>query len=433
MAVQQPQTPYVQIIRRTFALLLALAVFAGCEKEREPAEITSSQEEAVLRSTAGSAAAFTVTATGPWTLTTTGSGFGISPTAGGRGETTVTVTASDGNPGRSRVKLGTVALTLNAGGAQCSVTVSQSPATATQTMLLYMPGRDLLKFYKQNIDGVLKAVDANVPGDGRVLVGCHGKAWVPANQGALSYSARMSKELEDLWTPAPGALTTRSFGDTGRSIDITDFAAAVKAQNYRTDYLLFDACFMANIETLYDLRECTDYVIAAPCEIMGQGFPYDRAMPWFFTDGGKGRDLTKVCEAFWNFYMNDATTQSGCISLAVMSEMEGMKEVMRRINAAPKKSYAEELQSYEGMSSHIFYDLGHWVELACGDAKLKEDFKAQLDKAFPKAARLSTPGFYSAYNGRMNPVAYYSGVSFSEPSDKYVEENKQTSWYRDTH
>ena len=170
MAVQQPQTPYVQIIRRTFALLLALAVFAGCEKEREPAEITSSQEEAVLRSTAGSAAAFTVTATGPWTLTTTGSGFGISPTAGGRGETTVTVTASDGNPDRSRVKLGTVALTLNAGGAQCSVTVSQSPATATQTMLLYMPGRDLLKFYKQNIDGVLKAVDANVPGDGRVLV-----------------------------------------------------------------------------------------------------------------------------------------------------------------------------------------------------------------------------------------------------------------------
>ena len=53
--------------------------------------------------------------------------------------------------------------------------------------------------------------------------------------------------------------------------------------------------------------------------------------------------------------------------------------------------------------------------------------------AVPQAARLNTPEFYSAYNGRMNPVAYYSGVSFSEPSDKYTEENKQTSWYRDTH
>ena len=370
------------------------------------------------------------------------------------------------------------------------------PALADRTVLLYMPGQSLSTYYKNNIQGIHTAVTDRALGNGRMLIcwqpekqtsavmleiyydrnkrrsetktlktyddfnagsaadvqrifadaaelapaqnygliiGCHGKAWIPASGGVLPYSLRSAEPDDDVWTTAPGAKTTRSFGDTGRSIDITDFAAAVKAQNYRTDYLLFDACFMANIETLYDLRECTDYVIAAPCEIMGEGFPYERAMPWFFTDGGKTRDLTKVCEAFWNFYMNDATTQSGCISLAVMSEMEGMKEVMRRINAAPKKSYAEELQSYEGMSSHIFYDLGHWVELACGDAGLKEDFKAQLDKAFPKAARLSTPGFYSAYNGRMNPVAYYSGVSFSEPSDKYVEENKQTSWYRDTH
>lgn len=358
MAIQQPETPYLQIIRRTLWLLLAVTLLAGCEKTEERAGLTTTQDEVVLRSTAGSEAAFTVSSTEAWSLTTTGSGFDVSPTRGGRGETTVTVRAQDDNTGHSRIKLGTVMLNLTAGGAQCSVTVSQSPATATQTMLLYMPGRDLLNFYKQNIDGVLKAVDANVPGDGRILVcyqpnthsqaemyeayfnaekqaaaftllksyddfaaadpacvqrmlsdvaalapaqhygiivGCHGKAWVPADHGALSYSARMTNELEDLWIPMPGALLTRSFGDTGRSIDITNFAAAVKAQNYRPDYLLFDACFMANIETLYDLRECTDYVIAAPCEIMAQGFPYERAMPWFFTDGGKEYNLTKVC------------------------------------------------------------------------------------------------------------------------------------------
>ena len=61
-----------------------------------------------------------------------------------------------------------------------------------------------------------------------IIVGCHGKAWVPADHGATS--ARMTNELEDLWIPMPGALLTRSFGDTGRSIDITNFAAAVKAQ-----------------------------------------------------------------------------------------------------------------------------------------------------------------------------------------------------------
>ena len=183
MAIQQPETPYLQIIRRTLWLLLAVTLLAGCEKTEERAGLTTTQDEVVLRSTAGSEAAFTVSSTEAWSLTTTGSGFDVSPTRGGRGETTVTVRAQDDNTGHSRIKLGTVMLNLTAGGAQCSVTVSQSPATATQTMLLYMPGRDLLKFYKQNIDGVLKAVDANVPGDGRVLV-CYPPA--PSTSGPSS-------------------------------------------------------------------------------------------------------------------------------------------------------------------------------------------------------------------------------------------------------
>ena len=31
------------------------------------------------------------------------------------------------------------------------------------------------------------------------------------------------------------------------------------------------------------------------------------------------------------------------------------------------------------------------------------------------------------------PLSKSNPAPFSEPSDKYVEENKQTSWYRDTH
>ena len=74
-----------------------------------------------------------------------------------------------------------------------------------------------------------------------IIVGCHGKAWVPADHGALGYSARMTNELEDLWIPMPGALLTRLVRRTrGGQIDITNFAAAVKAQRiYRPDYLLF--------------------------------------------------------------------------------------------------------------------------------------------------------------------------------------------------
>ena len=217
------------------------------------------------------------------------------------------------------------------------------PAVATQTLLLYMPGRGLINYYERNIEGVSAAVTNQIPGDGRILVcyqpekhssavmleiyydrnkrrsetktlktydgfnagnpekvrqlfadaaelapaqnygliiGCHGKAWIPVASGSLSYSMRRSAE-DDLWAAPPGAKQTRSFGDKGYELNITELKEALEAQQFRFDYLIFDDCFMANIETLYDLRSVIGYIVASPCEVMGDGFPLrpDRPPP----------------------------------------------------------------------------------------------------------------------------------------------------------
>lgn len=374
------------------------------------------------------------------------------------------------------------------------------PATADQTVLLYMPGRSLLNFYKNNIAGICKAVTDRIPGNGRMLVcyqpesqtkavvqeiyyntakrrcetitlktyddfhagsaarvvqmfaeaailapaqrygliiGCHGKAWVPAASGAIPYSAAAPKD--DVWTAAPGAKMTRSFGDSGYELDITELGAALSSLPHRFDYLIFDDCFMANIETLYDLRDAVDYVVASPCEIMGAGFPYDRVIPHLFTDETPLVKLEKSCWEFWNFYENDWASlpdneQSGCISLAVMPELYALAEVMQRINENGKQPFElSELQSYKGGSTPLFYDLGHYVTLSCGDPALVEEFSAQLDRAFPVSCRLHTANFYSQYNDRLNPISFYTGVSVSEPSTRFAAENRQTNWYRRTH
>lgn len=86
MAIQQPETPYLQIIRRTLWLLLAVTLLAGCEgKYVDRPRLTATQNEVVLRSTAGSEAAFTVSSTEAWSLTTTGGGFDVSPTRAAAG------------------------------------------------------------------------------------------------------------------------------------------------------------------------------------------------------------------------------------------------------------------------------------------------------------------------------------------------------------
>lgn len=324
------------------------------------------------------------------------------------------------------------------------------PAVATQTLLLYMPGRGLINYYERNIEGVSAAVTNQIPGDGRILVcyqpekhssavmleiyydrnkrrsetktlktydgfnagnpekvrqlfadaaelapaqnygliiGCHGKAWIPVASGSLSYSMRRSAE-DDLWAAPPGAKQTRSFGDKGYELNITELKEALEAQQFRFDYLIFDDCFMANIETLYDLRSVIGYIVASPCEVMGDGFPYDRIVPHLFETGPVADRLAETCREFWNLYENEyqSTTwkeQSGCISLAVTSQLDALAEVMRRINEKGKQPFElSQLQYYEGLMTHLFYDLGHYVELSCGDPALVEEFTTQLDRAF---------------------------------------------------
>ncbi len=364
------------------------------------------------------------------------------------------------------------------------------------TMLLYMPGRSLLNpYYERNIEGVERAVAAGAIRNGRIMVcyqpeshdratlleicydarqqkavrkvlktyetfraettasvrelfadvqrfastksyglaiGCHGFAWVPAGT-PLPRSYQPER-------PLPGALVTRAtrfFGDSGHQLNIAQLADAVAGLPFRFDYLIFDGCFMANIETLYDLRRSFDYIIASPCEIMGAGFPYDRVIPRLFASGGA--DLSGTCWEFWNFYQNDWNTiggnaQSGCISLAVTSELDALAAAVAEIHAGPTRAYdADALQSYEGLSTHLFYDLDDYIRTICADNNRYARFKEQLNRAFPEACRLYTPSFYSAYNLQMNEIKTYSGVTTSEPSQRYTDLHKETAWYKATH
>ena len=384
--------------------------------------------------------------------------------------------------------------------AACSKEVSgyDPPALADRTVLLYMPGQSLIAYYENNIQGIRTAVTDRALGKGRMLVcwqpekqtsavmqeiyydrnkrcseaktlktyddfdagdpaavqqlfadaaelaparnygliiGCHGKAWIPASGGVLP---RSMLPADDVWTMAPGAKPTRSFGDTGYELDITELAAALEAQRFRFDYLIFDDCFMANIETLYDLRRAVDYIVASPCEIMAAGFPYDRIVPHLFEGNGVFDGLEKACWEFWNFYENDWDTvqrneQSGCISLAVTARLDALATEMRQIKDKKQPFDIDALQYYKGNATKLFYDLEHYVTLCCNDQGAIDSFQAQMELAFPVSCRHHTKYFYSAYDAIKHPVNYYSGVSVSEPSTVYAAENRQTNWYRDTH
>ena len=92
-----------------------------------------------------------------------------------------------------------------------------------------------------------------------------------------------------LWSHASGWIApSRSWGqDIGfsgqdREMSIPDLADALGNHQFRFIYM--DCCFMGNIETLYELRDVADYIIASPTETPYAGMDYERNIPEFFAE-----------------------------------------------------------------------------------------------------------------------------------------------------
>ena len=274
-----------------------------------------------------------------------------------------------------------------------------------------------------------------------LVLGGHGSGWLPKSIGSgwsTSYSAAGAKlhgNYENPFGEAPreDALPTRYFGERTVMFDLEDISAAMQAVGVEFEYMLFDDCFMSNIESLYALRDAADYIIASPCEIMAAGFPYKTVIPCIFADGGP--DLKGVCRAFYDYYMYEYSYHSACVALTCCSQLEALAEAYAALVAGATNEVDQStLQYYEGLARHLFYDFGQYAELLSADTWLYKRFEEQFDLAFPPECRFNTPSFYSAFGGRyMIDIDYYSGVTTSEPADRNIEANRATEWYRATH
>lgn len=317
------------------------------------------------------------------------------------------------------------------------VEIKNNPATGVSSMetLKYMNDLDLRD--PAFITTVLGEMAALAPAHSYGLVlGGHGTGWLPKGRH-LPMAVRAPFTLKD---PAGGFYPmTRAFGERGSNFDIDELAHALSQVNVPIDYLIFDDCFMSNIETLYTMRHSVRYIVGSPCEIMAEGFPYKYVIPAVMHNSlPLEARLKEVCNGYYRFYNEEfpnAAYRSGCIALTVCSELEELASVTRQIfTSAPRECDPATLQTYEGCNSHLFYDFGQYVTQTASDPTMLQVFNEQFDRAFPAECRLHTEKFYSAV-GRagMYPITYYSGVTCSTPATVYDVENRQTEWWMATH
>lgn len=276
-----------------------------------------------------------------------------------------------------------------------------------------------------------------------LIIGSHGHAWTPKN--FVSSSARLMQfgvaNPSLLWQKPEGALT-RHIGDNGHTVqyDVTEISSAIATNDIEYEYILFDACFMGNIETAYELRNSTKYIIGSPCEVMGAGFPYAKVVPYMLTEGGTSYNLDNICKEYVDYYRNESGigVRSACVALTNTAELEALAATVKSVNQATVKEgfSLDDVQIYDGINSsynpvHIFYDLEDMVEKSCADADVVESFRAQLSKTV--TSRYNTDTFYSAYDNKYHDINHYSGITTSAGVDFCAEAWQETAWYKATH
>lgn len=218
--------------------------------------------------------------------------------------------------------------------------------------------------------GVFELIKEEISADSYGLIlSSHGGGWVPSAiyDHYLFYNWEGTSTKS--YTPSPCF-----YGQDGYDcMEIPDLAEAISTFHY--DYILFDACFMASVEALYDLRHSADYIIASPIEVMGEGFPYEEILPLLYR---KDHGLRLSCESFMNLYEG----RSGAISLVDCGRLEGLAAAMRKVAAANDGTIdVTKIQGYESFPIHLYYDLEQHVEQMTDDETLRAEFREALSQA----------------------------------------------------
>ena len=167
------------------------------------------------------------------------------------------------------------------------------------------------------------------------------------------------------------------------------------------DYIIFDACFMSSIELLYELRNCCDYIVASPTEILSDGFPYKDIVNSIFYNGGS---LYNICERYMDFYFNNTESkQSASIALIDCKQIDALAEKVKQIyTAGVNEVNHETIQHLEGINNHVFFDMNQYIRALCNDDALYDEYMEQFNKTV--LYKNNTQSIFSTY-GRVNILA----------------------------
>ena len=277
-----------------------------------------------------------------------------------------------------------------------------------------------------------------------LIVGGHGCGWTYASDWSrYPYYARPSvtRPRDNNFSgiqfgPDPNAPLTRFFGSVSlaeNAMDISTLAEGIRESGLKMQYILFDACIMSNIETAYELKDVTNYMIASGSEIMAAGLPY-RSM-WSYLNSPTP-NYSGIVSTSVNFYKNSSAPFCNLAAIDCR-QVEKLAGVMKDINAEYQLSASvslDSIQHLDGFRPNLFYDLETYVDSLHPSGYLLDQFKSQL-KLTIKASDHTDEAYTCIYSSDSFKIKNYCGITISDPSQHSVaiKGREKTGWWKATH
>ncbi len=270
-----------------------------------------------------------------------------------------------------------------------------------------------------------------------MIIGGHGLGWIRAEDwqaASNSSEAKAKAKTAELQTPKYRHFGSTSTSTNDFSIDITTLADAIKANGIKMQYILFDACFMANAETAYQLREATNFLVASPYTVINEGMPY--AKVWNYLNTATP-NYTSLVSTYLSYY-NSTSTPYASLAAIDCRQMDNLAAVMKEINQ--KYTITDEqlagVQYFNAMTPTLFYDLGNYVDSLHVNTTLKSKFDTQM-AATVKTVQYTGQTMDDDNNSHtvFITVSTNSGLTISDPSKHAaaLRGKETTAWWKATH
>lgn len=212
-------------------------------------------------------------------------------------------------------------------------------------------------------------------------------------------------------------------------IDIDELAACLPSHKFETVW--FDACYMSNIETIYEFDGKCNYFVGYPTEIYSQGLPYDKVLPLLYK---RTPDIAGAAKAVYDFYNAENAAVTVCaIDMSGIRRLAGIVRILQsEITTVPDN--LSSVFNYARRPYGPFYDLGQYYRVM---ASANGIYKSYVD-AFNQA--IDNIVIYRAastkdFNNRPIFDENFSGISvhhFEDDGTEDAEFYKRLSWYATT-